>query len=185
MAGVILDLESAAAQPSISPLLGRMLSIAAAAVGAATLLAVAALPHSSPARAVATGQSILEEAFARPKPRPTLDLQLPDDLAAEMLTQRVNGISGLARPAPTLRAFRLRDSGGIVIVAMLPDAPAIIRPGNALADELSVHGVYAVNYSVEATSISAVRWTENGMTYEVSSPAVLFRDLVGLAEQVR
>jgi len=41
-----------------------------------------------------------------------------------------------------------------------------------------------VNYSVEATSISAIRWTENGMTYEVSSRALLLADVLRLAEQV-
>ena len=68
---------------------------------------------------------------------------------------------------------------------MFPGAPAVVRPATAPADALSVHGAYAANYSVEATSISAVRWTENGMTYEVSSRSLSLRDLVVLAEQVR
>jgi len=88
------------------------------------------------------------------------------------------------RPAPTVRSFRLRGSNAIVVVAMFPGAPAVVRPATAPADALSVHGAYAANYSVEATSISAVRWTENGMTYEVSSRALLLGDLVRLAEQV-
>jgi len=38
---------------------------------------------------------------------------------------------------------------------------------------------------VEPTSLSVVRWTENGMTYEVSSRSLGVRDLARLAEQVR
>jgi hypothetical protein len=67
---------------------------------------------------------------------------------------------------------------------MLPSAPAVTRPANLPADALSVHGAYAANYSIEATSVSAVRWTENGMTYEISSRALLLRDLLSLAERV-
>jgi hypothetical protein len=68
---------------------------------------------------------------------------------------------------------------------MLPGAPAIVRPASSSAEAISVHGAYAVSYSVEATSISAVRWTENGMTYEVSSRTLPLGDVVRLAEQVR
>ncbi|MDQ2912438.1 MAG: hypothetical protein M3T56_04195 [Chloroflexota bacterium] len=184
MAGVILDLDGVAAQP-VSPLLGRMLSAASAAAAAATLLMIAALPHEQPAHALASGPSVLEEAFARQNMSLTLRLQLPVDVAAEILMPSVDGVSGPARPAPKLRSFRLRDSNQVVSVAMLPGAPAVVRPTNALADELSVHGAYAANYSVEATSLSVVRWTEDGMTYEISSRALLLRDLVRIAEQVR
>jgi hypothetical protein len=162
-----------------------MLSIASAAVATAALLVIAARPHDGAPRFVASGPSILEQAFAKPKPPPTLELLLPSSLAVEVLPQRVDGVYGPARPAPTVRSFRVRGTSVVVIVAMLPSAPAIIRPTNPPVDALSVHGAYAANYSVEATSISAVRWSENGMTYEVSSRGLLLLDLVGLAEQVR
>jgi hypothetical protein len=184
MASVILDVDGAVARP-ISPLLGRMLSAASAAAAAATLLTIAALPHDLPSRAVASGPSILEEALAKQNLSLTLRLQLPVDLAAEVPMPSVDGISGPARPAPRLRSFRLRDSNEIVVVAMLPGAPAVVRPPIPLADELSVHGAYAANYSVEATSFSVLRWTEYGMTYEISSRGLLPGDLVRLAEQVR
>lgn len=161
-----------------------MLSIASAAVAAAALLAIAALPHAAP-RSALSGPSILEQEFAKPRPPATLDLALPSDIAVEVLPQRVDGIYGPARPAPTVRSFRIRGSTAVVIVAMLPGIPAIVRPAILPADALSVHGTYAVNYSVEATSISAVRWTENGMTYEVSARGLLLGDVLRLAEQVR
>ena len=183
---MILDLEGATARrAAISPRLGPMLSIASAAVAAAVLLMIAAIPHAAAPHFVVTGPSILEQAFASQKPPMTLDLVLPSDLAVEVLPQRVDGIYGPARPAPTVRSFRIRGSNAIVIVAMLPGTPALVPPANAPADALSVHGTYAANYSVEATSLSAVRWTENGMTYEISSRSMLLRDLMLLAEQVR
>ena len=182
---MILDIEGASGHRKISPRLGPVLSIASAAVAAAALLAIAAIPHQSGPRFAEAGPSILEQAFAKPKPPPTLHLALPSDIAIEVLPQRVDGIYGPARPMPTVRSFRLRGSNAIVVVAMFPGAPAVVRPATAPADALSVHGAYAANYSVEATSISAVRWTENGMTYEVSSRSLSLRDLVVLAEQVR
>lgn len=183
--GVILDLEGSPAQRAVSPQLGRMLSIASAAVAAAALLMVAALPHEAPTRLIQSRPSVLAQAFANAKPSTTLDLQLPADVAAEILPLVVDGIYGPGRPDPKVRSFRTRGSNVLVIVAMLPGAPAVVRPADAPADSLSVHGVYAANYSVEATSISAVRWTENGMTYEVSSRGLLLRDVVRLAELVR
>ncbi len=182
---MILDLEGATPQRSISPRLGLVLSLASAAVASAALLMTAALPHAAAPRFVETGPSILAEAFAKPKLPPTLDLVLPTDVAVEVLPQRVDGIYGPARPAPTLRSFRIRGTNAIVIVAMLPGSPAIVAPPDAAPDALSVRGWYAANYSVEATSLSAVRWTENGMTYEIASRALLVGDLIRLAEQVR
>jgi len=182
---VILDVESASGQRALSPRLWRMLSIASAGVAAAALVMIAALPHGSAPRLVETRPSILEQAFAKPKPPLTLDLALPSDIAAEIQPLRADGIYGPARPASTVRSFRIRGSNAVVIVAMLPGVPAIVPPATAPADALFVHGAYAANYSVEATSISAVRWTENGMTYEVSSRALLLGDVVRLAEQVR
>ena len=181
---MILDLEGATPPRGISPRLGVALSVASAAVATAALLMIAALPHAAAPR-FETGPSILEQAFANQKAPTTLDLALPSDLAVEVLPQRVDGIYGPARPAPTLRSFRMRGSNAIVIVAMLPGASAIVPPPDASPDALSVRGWYAANYSVEATSLSAVRWTENGMTYEIASRSLLVRDLVRLAEQVR
>ena len=183
---MILDLEGgASAHRAISPRLGLMLSIASAAVATAALLMTAAFPHAAAPRFVEAGRSILEQAFAKQKPPTTLDLALPSDLAVEVQPLRVDGIYGLARPAPTIRTFRLRGSSTVVFVAMLPGSPAIVKPASPPVDALSVHGAYAANYSVEATSLASVRWTEDGMTYEVSARSVLLRDLIALAEQVR
>src|SRR5438105_14987807 len=119
-----------------------MLSVASATVAAAVLLMIAAIPHAAAPRFVETGPSILEQAFARQKPPPTLDLVLPSDLAVEILPQRVDGIYGPARPAPTVRSCRIRGSNGTVSVAMLPRSPAIAAPPDVAPDALPVGGWY-------------------------------------------
>jgi hypothetical protein len=184
---VIFDLEGATVHRSLPRRLGFMLSLASAAVASAALLMIAARPHDAAPRFVETRPSVLEQAFAKQKPPTTLDLVLPSDLAVEVLPQRVDGIYGPARPAPTLRSFRMRGSNAIVVIAMLPGASAVAPPSSppTAAEVLSVRGWYAANFSVEATSLAAVRWTENGMTYEISSRSILLPDLVRLAEQVR
>jgi hypothetical protein len=181
---VILDLEGATAR-TFSPRLGPMLSIASAAVATVALLIIAALPHDAAVRFASAGPSVLEQAFANQKPPTTLGLLLPSDLAVEVSPLRVDGIYGPRRPVPTVRLFRMRDSNAIVTVAMLPGVPAIVPAASTPGEALSVHGTYAANYSVEATSLTAIRWTEKGMTYEVSARSVVLRDLVRLAEQVR
>jgi hypothetical protein len=182
---VILELDGAVAQPPVSPVVGRALPIASAILAAATLLMSSGFygPHTPNA---STRTSVLEEALTRQSSTSaTLALRLPPDVATEIRTRDVDGVTGPARSAPTFRSFRLSESDGVVIVAMLPGAPAIVSPSNPPADALSVRGTYAANYSVEAMSLSALRWTENGMTYEVASRTVLLRDLAALAEQVR
>lgn len=181
---MILDVDGSPARPA-SPGLGRMLSLASAAVAAAALLVFAARPHDAAPRFPETAPSILEQAFARPKLPPTLELVLPLDVATEIQPLRVDGIYGPARPTPTVRSFRIRGSNAIVVVAMIPSAPAVVPPPIVPTDAVYIHGTYAANYSVEATSISAVRWTESGMTYEVSARGLLLRDVVQLAQQVR
>ena len=81
---MILDIEGASGHRAISSRLRPMLSIASAAVAAAALLAIAALPHGSTPRFAEPGPSILEQAFAKPKPPPTLDLALPSEIAVEV-----------------------------------------------------------------------------------------------------
>jgi hypothetical protein len=185
VAGVIFELDGAVAQPPVSPVVGRALPIASAIVAAVTLFVSAGL-HDPPMRAPSARLLILEEVFKNQSAvSPTLELRLPQDLAAEIHTREVDGVTGLARSAPTLRSFRIRGSNTIVIVACITGAPAIVQPTNLPVDVLFVHGVYAANYSVEAMSLTAVRWTENGMTYEVASRSLLLRELVALAEQVR
>ena len=161
-----------------------MLPFASAALAAAVLLVLQSIPHEPISRvAPAAGPSVIDQALAKPK-QPTLGLELPDEVATEIPPLRVDGIYGPARPQPMVRSFRTREANALVIVAMLPDGPAVYRPADAGPDALSVHGAYAANYSVEATSLTAVRWTEHGVTYEIASRNMLLADLLRIAERV-
>ena len=183
---MILDIEGATPQRTISPRLWWILSLASATVAAAALLVVNALPHEQLERFVvsASGPSVLEQAFASARPA-RLQLQLPADIAVPVAPGRVVGDYGPGRPAPTVRSYRLRGSNDLVVVAMAPDAPIVLAPATRPAEALAVHGSYAIGWLVEPTSLSVVRWTENGMTYEVSSRSLDVRDLARLAEHVR
>jgi hypothetical protein len=180
---VIVDSDGAGAPP-FAPRLRWVLSVASTAVAAAALLALNALPRADLARSI-LGESVIAQALAKPQ-LPRLSLELPPEIAVPLPPGRaVLGDYGPARPAPTVRSYRLRGSGDIIVVVMAPDAPKVIAPNPRPADALAVHGQYALGWTVEATSLSVVRWTENAMTYEISSRTLRPAELARLAESVR
>ena len=178
---MILDLDGA--PPGREVRAGLALSIASAAVAAAALLVVNALPHEAPRAAQQTARSVLAQAQLHPRP-PRLALELPRDIAIGIPTSLLAS-EGNRLASPTLRSYRMRDSGAIVTVVMIPDAPAVFRPSGAPGDALSVHGNYAAGYTVEATSVSVVRWTEHEITYEISARSLRPSELARIAEQLR
>jgi len=181
---VILDLEVGSPR-AFAPRFGVVLSLASASVAAAAMLFVNALPHAQLVRAVpSTGPSVIAQALARPRPA-TLALELPSDIAVPISPLRVDGVYGPPRPEPTVRSYRIRGTRDTVVIALAPNTLAVKAPSPRPADALSVHGNYAVSWTVEANSVSVVRWTENGSTYEISSRTLRPADLARLAEQVR
>ena len=182
---MILDLEGSAPSVAGPRRLWPVLSFASAAVAAALLALANAFPHEQLARQVpASGPSVIEQELAKPRPA-RLQLNLPPDVAVPIPPGRFVGDYGPARPAPTVRSYRLRGSNDLVVVALAPDAPIVYPPRDRAADALAVHGSYAVGWTVEPTLVSVVRWTENGMTYEISSRTLRPPDLAGLAGQLR
>jgi hypothetical protein len=181
---VILDLEGSTAQRAIPPRLGLLLSIASAAVAAAALLIVSALPHEAPSRALESGPSILEQALARPTPQ-RLSLVLPADIAVRLSQIGTQDGTGNRRSAITPRSFRLRASNDMFSVVPVPDAVPITPPAQRPADALAVHGNYAQGWTTEPTSVSVLRWTENGTTYEISSRTLFPKDLARIADLLR
>ena len=181
---MILDLEGATAHRPISPRLGLMLSIASAAVAAAALVIVSALPHEAPARALESGPSVLEQAFARPSPQ-RLSLVIATDLAVPLSQIGTQDGTGNRRSAVTPRSFRLRASNDVFSVVPVPDAAPITPPAQRPADALAVHGNYAQWWTVAATSLSVLRWSENGTTYEISSRTLMPKDLARIADLLR
>jgi hypothetical protein len=178
---VILDVEGSAAQQVISPRLGQMLSIASAAVAAAALLIVSALPHEAPSRAVESGPSILEQALARPTPQ-RLNLVLPAEIAVPLSQIGTQDGTGNGRSAITPRSFRLRATSDVLSVVPVPNAAPITAPTQRPADALAVHGNYAQWWTIEPTSVSVLRWTEDGTTYEISSRTLTPKDLARIAD---
>jgi hypothetical protein len=183
--GVILDLEGSTTPGPIEPQLRWMLSLASAAVAGATLLIVAALPHDVPRHAAESGPSILEQALAKKTPVPRLSIILPAEVAVPLSQIGMQDGTGNRRSAVTPRSFRLRGSNDVVSVAPVPDAPAIISLAQRTADSLAVHGHYAEWWTVEPTSVSVLRWTENGTTYEISSRTLMPNDLARIADLLR
>ena len=161
---MILDLEGSAPSVAGPRRLWPVLSFGSAAVAAALLALANAFPHEQLARQVpASGPSVIEQELAKPRPA-RLQLNLPPDVAVPIPPGRFVGDYGPARPAPTVRSYRLRGSNDLVVVALAPDAPIVYPPRDRAADALAVHGSYAVGWTVEPTLVSVVRWTENGMT---------------------
>jgi hypothetical protein len=182
---VILDIEGASASRAVSSRLGWMLSLASASLAAVALLAVNALPREELVRTVpATRPSVLEQAFANAA-APRLVLSLPPEVAVPLAPAGSLYGSGPGRSLNAPRTYRLRGANDRVSVAPVPDAPPITAPADQLAGALSVHGNYAESWTVEPTSVSVLRWTENGTTYEISSRTLRPPDLARIAEQLR
>jgi hypothetical protein len=184
---VILDLEGAGAARNSAPYLRGLLSVASMAVAAAALLVVSALPHEVASRPAldAQGTSVLEQALRRPSPAPRLSLILPAEVATPLSQIGTQDGTGNARSAVTPRSFRLRASNDVVSIAPVPDAPPIISLAQRTAETLAVHGHYAEWWTVEPTSVSVLRWTENGTTYEISSRTLMPTDLARIADLLR
>jgi hypothetical protein len=182
---VILDLEGAPSPARISPRLGWMLSLASAAVATAALLVIAGRPPGPATRLFEVERpSVLEQAFAQPAPA-RLALLLPPEVAVPLAPTGSQYGSGIGRNALASRTYRLRGTNHLVSVAPVPDALPITAPATRPPDALLVRGNYAQSWMFEPTSLSVVRWTEHGSTYEISSRSLRAPDLVRIAELLR
>ena len=182
---MILDLEGAGPGEKIPPHHGGLLALASMAVAAAVLLMVAALPHQVPVRTVGGGPSIIAQSLQRESPKPRLSMVLPTDIATPLSQIGTQDGTGNARSVITPRSFRLRASNDVVSVAPIPDAPPVLRPTQPTEEMLAVHGNYAEWWTTEPSSVSVLRWTEDGTTYEISSRTLLPRELARIADLLR
>jgi hypothetical protein len=176
---VILDMEGSAAEPAVTPRLGWMLSLASALMAGTVLILVNELPHE-PLAGIAAREETLARALAFAGP-PRLAMALPGDVALRLTSSERGG----GPASPNLNAYRIRGTEDIVVVAVLSGTPEVRRPPDAPHDALSVRGQYAEGNIVEPSSVSLVRWTERGLTYEVSSRTLLPRELARLADLLR
>lgn len=137
------------------------------------------VPEATPRIRLLLGPSVLASlAPARAVP----ELTLPDDLAS--VVQRISpyGETGLIAPTAVITTFRLRATGDLVALS----APLGIDPVQRVrtdTDVLRVRGAFAVA-SIERGS-TVLRWTEDWITYEISSRTLDASRLVEVANRLR
>lgn len=155
---------------------------------AATALAVlffASVPHW-PKEWTARGAPIIDVAaalkpksvLAELKPVPDLNLSLPADLATVVRRTGINGETGLIPTTASITTFRLRATGDLVSVA----APTGLEPVRRVPGDDTqprVRGAFVAVTVDRGNTI--IRWTENGVTYEMSSRTLEVDRLVELA----
>ncbi len=173
-----------------------LLTVAATAVAAAFFLSVPYWPKQSAANPirlpmpgsaqVATlAPSILlgPSVLANVRPAPDLNLSLPADIAVVTARRGINGETGLIPTAASITTFRLKATGDLVTVAAPTGVDAVRRISNDGDPVLSVHGAFAV--ATVARGNTVIRWTENGVTYEISSRTLDVASLAAVADRLR
>ena len=159
--------------------LEALLTIAATAVVVAFFASVSYWPKewterpTIPSVAVLLGPSVLASA----RPAPDLNLSLPDDVAVVVRRSGINGETGLIPTAASITTFRLRATGDLVSVAAPTGVDPVRRISYDATPALSVRGAFAIATTDRGNTV--IRWTENGVTYEVSSRTL---DVAALAE---
>jgi len=135
---------------------------------------------STPNKAPLLGPSVLASA----KPAPELNLGLPDNVGTVVRRSGINGETGLIPTLASITTFRIRATGDLVSVAMVEGASPITTAAFAGADAaLTVHGQYAVA-NVDR-GVTHVRWTENGITFDIASRTLGPSELVEIANKLR
>jgi len=171
-----------------------LLTAAATAVALAFFLSVPYWPKQPSANAIrlptldATtvavpvtlrGPSVLANA----KPAPELNLSLPEDIATVAARRGINGETGLIPTAASITTFRLKATGDLFSVAPVLEAEAVRAPATLPDPVYSVHGEYAIA-SVDR-GVNQLRWTENGITFQVASRTLDASRLTELANKLR
>jgi hypothetical protein len=118
------------------------------------------------------------------RPAPDLNLVLPDDLAVVVRRSGINGETGLIPTAASITTFRIRATGDLVSVAAPTGLDVVRRINNDPDPGLRVRGAYAVS-NTDRNGSTIIRWTENGVTYEISSRTLDTPQLVALANKLR
>jgi hypothetical protein len=141
----------------------------------------AAAQNLAPAnRAPLLGPSVLAGA----RPAPELNLGLPQSLATVVRRSGINGETGLIPTLASITTFRIHATGDLVSVAMIEGANPITTATLAGTDPtLTVRGHYAVA-NVDR-GVTHVRWTENGITFDIGSRTLDARALIDIANKLR
>ena len=168
-----------------------LLTVAASALGIAFFLSVPYWPRqqianplpsfvASAARNLAPAQKaplLGPSVLAGVRPAPVLNLSLPEGIATIVRRTGINGETGLIPTAASITTFRLRSTGDLVSVAAPTGVDPVVRGASDPDSPVHVHGAYTVTRFDRGVTV--LRWTENGVTYEISSRTL---DTAGLAE---
>ena len=133
-----------------------------------------------PNKAPLLGPSVLASA----KPAPVLNLGLPDNVGTVVRRSGINGETGLIPTLASITTFRLTATGDLVSVAMVEGATPITSASFVGSDPaFTVRGQFAIA-SVDR-GITHVRWTENGITFDIASRTLEPVRLVDVANKLR
>ena len=165
--------------------LEALLTIAATAVAVAFYASVSFWPKDWTERPVIPNVAVLlgPSVLASARPAPVLNLAFPEDVATVVRRSGINGETGLIPTAASITTFRVRATGDLVSVAAPTGVDPIRRMSNDAEPSLRVRGAYAVA-SVDRGN-TVIRWTEDGVTYEVSSRTLDAPALADLANKLR
>jgi hypothetical protein len=165
--------------------LEALLTIAATAVAIAFYASVSYWPKDWTERPVIPNVAALlgPSVLASARPAPVLNLAFPDDVATVVRRSGINGETGLIPTAASITTFRVRATGDLVSVAAPTGVDPIRRISNDAEPSLRVRGAYAV--ASEDRGNTVIRWTEDGVTYEVSSRTLDVSALAALANKLR
>jgi len=128
-----------------------------------SFVSAAAQKLSPPNKAPLLGPSVL----ASVKPAPELNLGLPGSIATVVRRSGINGETGLIPTNASITTFRLSATGDLVSVAMVENATPVSAPTAATDSSLQVRGHYAL--ATVDRGVTHIRWTENGITFDIAS----------------
>jgi hypothetical protein len=127
--------------------------------------------------------------MARPtfntQPVPDRTLVLPEDDAATTFRITSLGQTGLVNNDSIATTYRLRATGDLVTVAPLPQNEVLPYSSPLVMDPpLRIRG-RAAQATITASGTTAVRWSENGVVFEMSSRTLTIAQLSDLANKLR
>ena len=112
-------------------------------------------------------------------PAPVLNLNLPAGVATVAGRRGINGETGLIPTAASITTFRLIATGDLVSVAAPTGVDPVRRASGDADSAYHVHGSYT--QITESRGSTVMRWTENGVTYEISSRTLDAQHLADIA----
>jgi hypothetical protein len=117
------------------------------------------------------------------RPAPDLNLGLPADIAVVTARRGINGETGLIRTLASITTFRILGTTDLVSVAMIEGADPIRATAAQPDSAIRIRGQYAV--ASTDRGITHIRWTENGVTFDIASRTLDPARLAEVANKLR